>query len=142
MVGDSDLARDVVQEAFARAVRKRGSMNHLVSVESWLWAILANAARDQNRRRRRLRASFDRLGYSSNGYGIAADRADVVREAETVRRGLLELPERQRTMLFLHYYAGLDYSGIARVLEVAPGTVGATLNAARTSLRRRLQEER
>ena len=40
-------------------------------------------------------------------------------------------PQRQREIVFLHYYADLDYASIAEALEISPGTVGATLNAAR-----------
>jgi RNA polymerase sigma factor (sigma-70 family) len=50
------------------------------------------------------------------------------------------LPERQRLALFLRYYADLDYQSIAATLGVAPGTVGATLNAAHAALRNSLKE--
>ena len=49
---------------------------------------------------------------------------------------LHELPDRQRTVLFLRYYADLDYRAIADVLEMEVGTVGSTLNAALAALRR------
>ena len=50
------------------------------------------------------------------------------------------MPERRRLILFLHYYADLDYATIAAVLEISPGTVGATLHSARAALRRLLEE--
>ena len=53
---------------------------------------------------------------------------------------LVRLPERQRLVLFLRYFADLPYEAIADALEISPGTVAATLNAAHRSLRRRLQE--
>jgi DNA-directed RNA polymerase specialized sigma24 family protein len=43
-------------------------------------------------------------------------------------------------MLFLRYYADLDYRQIARILEVEVGTVSATLSAAHTKLRVALGE--
>jgi RNA polymerase sigma factor (sigma-70 family) len=57
-----------------------------------------------------------------------------------VRAAIAALPERQRLVLFLRYFADLDYATIADALEIAPGTVGATLNNARGSLRRVLEE--
>jgi DNA-directed RNA polymerase specialized sigma24 family protein len=51
------------------------------------------------------------------------------------------LPERQRLVLFLRYYADLDYHTIATALEIADGTVAATLNAAHTTLRKQLEVE-
>ena len=50
------------------------------------------------------------------------------------------LPERQRLILFLHYYADLDYATIAEAIGISTGTVGATLHTARANMRRRLEE--
>jgi RNA polymerase sigma factor (sigma-70 family) len=50
------------------------------------------------------------------------------------------LPKGQRLIVFLHYYADLDYGAIAEAIGVSTGTVGATLHTARASVRRRLEE--
>jgi DNA-directed RNA polymerase specialized sigma24 family protein len=65
---------------------------------------------------------------SENGFG------------DPVRAAVAALPERQRLTLFLRYYADLDYDAIAATVGVAPGTVGATLNAAHAALRSSLKE--
>jgi RNA polymerase sigma-70 factor, ECF subfamily len=57
-----------------------------------------------------------------------------------IRRQLRALPERQRLAVFLRYYADLSYDEIAEVLEVRPGTVAASLNAAHRTLRSELAE--
>jgi RNA polymerase sigma factor (sigma-70 family) len=57
-----------------------------------------------------------------------------------VRALIATLAERQRLALFLRYYADLDYARIAEVLEIQPGTVGATLNHAHAALRTALEE--
>jgi RNA polymerase sigma factor (sigma-70 family) len=51
-----------------------------------------------------------------------------------------ELPERQRTVLFLRYYADLDYRAIAAALGIRPGTVAATLSAAHRAIRAQLED--
>jgi len=63
------------------------------------------------------------------------------RDAE-LRVALARLPERQRTAVFLRYYADLDYAAIGGALGISTGTVAATLNQAHTALRRRLEEVR
>jgi DNA-directed RNA polymerase specialized sigma24 family protein len=68
--------------------------------------------------------------------------AAPLEEPTPVAEAIARLPERQRHALFLRYYADLDYESIATALQVSSGTVGATLNAAHTSLRRLLQEVR
>ena len=44
-------------------------------------------------------------------------------------------------MLFLRYYADLDYRQIAQALGIREGTVGATLNHAHAAIRRALETE-
>ena len=68
--------------------------------------------------------------------------ATPVEEPTRVAESIARLPERQRLVLFLRYYADLDYASIATTLQISTGTVGATLNAAHASLRRLLQEVR
>jgi RNA polymerase sigma factor (sigma-70 family) len=65
----------------------------------------------------------------------------VAARAEEIGLPLELLTERQREVLFLHYYADLDYDMIARALGISPGTVGATLSAARQTLRGAITKE-
>ena len=57
-----------------------------------------------------------------------------------VRAAVEQLPERQRLILFLRYYADLDYRSIGETLSISDGTVAATLNAAHARLRQLLME--
>jgi len=125
IAGDEESGRDAVQEAFAKALRKRRRFRGDGSLEAWVWRIVVNAAHDAGRKRRR------------------AASAPTPVEARAAELGLpLELlTERQREVLFLHYYADLDYSTIAAALGISSGTVGATLSAARLTLRGALTKE-
>jgi DNA-directed RNA polymerase specialized sigma24 family protein len=67
--------------------------------------------------------------------GLSKSAADVA-----LRTLVAELPERQRLVLFLRYYADLDYCMIGSVLGIRPGTVAATLNAGHRAIRARLEE--
>ncbi len=130
IIGDRELALDAVQEGFALAVRQRASFRGDGPLEAWLWRIVVNAARAQFRRRP-TEVEIDPRA-SGNGH---VDEAD-----DRIRAAILLLPERQRLVLFLRYYADLDYAAIAGALEISVGTVGATLNAAHTSISRVLQK--
>lgn len=131
ITGDVDLAADAVQEGFVRAVRLRRSYRGSGSVEAWLWRIVVNAARDQASRSQTFAASQE---LTPAGPEISA--ADPAR----LRALLAGLPERQRLVLFLRYYADLDYEAIAAALQISAGTVGATLHTARATLRAQIQE--
>ena len=126
--GDLESARDAVQEAFAAAVRGRSRFRREGTLEAWLWPIVINKARDRVRRPVELPVDVEP---SADGHE---------RESDALRVALAALPERQRLATFLRYYADLDYEGIAAVLGISAGTVGATLNAAHAALRTRLEE--
>ena len=123
IAGDRELGCDAVQEAFAKAVRNARSFRGTGSLEAWVWRIVVNAAHDARRRRLVLAEPSE---HSENGHPPALP--------------LELLTERQREIVFLHYYADLDYAAIADALAISPGTVGATLTAARRTLRGALEE--
>jgi RNA polymerase sigma-70 factor (ECF subfamily) len=128
IAGDRALGEDAVQDAFAKAVRRRRSYRGHGSLEAWVWRIVVNAARDSRRKRRPLLGLGDPPEVATpNGCGPSLP--------------LELLTERQREVLFLHYYADLDYATIAEALGVSPGTVGATLSTARRVLRQALAPE-
>ena len=125
IAGDEESGRDAVQEAFAKAVRRRRRFRGEGQLEAWVLRIVVNAARDARRRRSR---------------SIELPRPLAPR-AEELRVPLELLTDRQREVLFLHYYADLDYSTIASALGISPGTVGAILTTARQTLRDALAKE-
>jgi RNA polymerase sigma-70 factor (ECF subfamily) len=133
VLGEPEAARDAVQEAFARALRDARCFRGEGTLEAWLWRIVVNVARDAARRSRFADLSADELADLAT---LGVDRADV----GDLREELRTLPERQRLAVFLHYYADLPYDEVARLLAVAPGTIAASLNAARKTLRHRIEE--
>lgn len=132
IVGSPAGGRDAVQEAFARAVRRRRQFRGDGPLEGWLWQAVLNEARTQ---RRRL-AARERAELAAALPAPRAGEPDDTAVGALVR----SLPERQRLAVFLRYYADLSYDQIAEVLGVRPGTVAASLSAAHASLRLRLEE--
>ncbi len=70
VVGSHDIAREVVQEAFARALRDRRKFRREGSLEAWVWRIAFNVAL---RTRRDLRRSWD-LDQAAAGVELRAER--------------------------------------------------------------------
>ncbi len=122
ITGDAERGADAVQEAFAKAVRRRLDFRREGSLEGWLWRTVVNCARDQVRRPQRS---------SSTPEPVVPTEPDHDR----LRSWIAQLPERQRLVLFLRYYADLDYRQIAHALGIRTGTVAAALNAAHAALR-------
>jgi RNA polymerase sigma factor (sigma-70 family) len=110
-------------------VYRRGQFRGEGNLEAWLWRIVVRSSRDLTARiARRPSVPFGdesaiRTVESLGDNGSAAEQL------------IAELPERQRLVLFLRYYADLEYATIAEALEISGGTVGATLTQARDNLR-------
>lgn len=128
--GSREAAPDLVQEAFVRAVRGAVSFRGEGPLEAWLWRIVVNVAR--NGRREPLTVALpEELSVADNSAPGAAQ--------PEVRAAVSRLSERQRLVLFLRYYADLDYATIAEALSISSGTVGATLTTARAELAEALE---
>jgi RNA polymerase sigma-70 factor (ECF subfamily) len=140
LTGDEGLGCDAVQEAFVRAVRGRARFRGSGPVGAWVWRIVVNEAH------RRRDARRDEPGLPDKRVAATeSDNSDSVydnSDSVYVRGLIAELPQRQRLVLFLRYYADLDYATIAEVLDISTGTVAATLHRAHARLDHDLQEVR
>jgi RNA polymerase sigma-70 factor (ECF subfamily) len=129
VVGSHDLAREVVQEAFARALRERRQFRGEGILEAWVWRIALNVAL---KTRRELRREWEL------DWELPASPSDPDRD---MRSAVQALPPRRRLVIFLRYFADLSYSEIAEVMGVTEGTVAAALAQAKAELGRRLEVE-
>lgn len=128
ITGDRDSALDAVQEGFADALRRSGQWAGRGSLEGWVWRCVVNRAR-KTRTRAVLELPLD---------GKQATPGDSV-VSELAGR-LAALPERQRLVVFLRYFADLEYREIGAALGIETGTVSATLHAAHANLRAGYEE--
>jgi RNA polymerase sigma-70 factor (ECF subfamily) len=128
-IAGEDASHDVVQEGFVRALERRRQFRG-GSLEAWIWKAVLRKAFDERRRRTTVPLE-DELGAEL----IESDRDPEL--AKAVRT----LAPRRRLAVFLRYFADLSYAEIADVLEVAEGTVAATLSQAHAELRAGLQLE-
>jgi RNA polymerase sigma-70 factor (ECF subfamily) len=128
IVGDYEQAHDVVQEAFVRALGARKDFRG-GSPEAWLWTIVKRQALDARRP--------TELPWQ-DAFELGAE--DPERDPE-LAAALRRLAPRRRLIVFLRYFADLQYDEIARLCEIDEGTVGATLAAAHADLCRALELE-
>ena len=126
IVRDREAACDIVQEAFASAVRRRGAFRSEGPLEAWLWRAVVNASLTHVRRSR------------PRPLPAAAETAEEPTH-DDVHDAVAALPERQRLAVFLRYYADLDYRAIGELLGVSDGTARASVHAAHAALRRTLE---
>lgn len=127
LVGDPDLAADVVQESFVRLLDNPLPDDE---VRRWLFTVATNLVRDdarmRTRRQRLLAERYERSDLSPDP-AEEPDRTAVRSERiAAVRAALDELAERDRRMLLMRE-EGFRYAEIAEAVGVAPGSVGTLL---------------
>lgn len=143
MCGEAELAEELMQETFVRALRAAKRYRPEGKLSTWLFSIAANLLRDWWRRQARRGVHLpldDAPGLPGGGPGteeIALGRL----EQGQVRMALLALPLEQRSALVLRYYHDLSYEEIAGVLAVPIGTVRSRIHNGLARLKRLLIEE-
>ena len=130
-------AEDLMHEAFLRVWDRRES----VRVEG-LDALLYTTALNLARNRLRWRELWRFVGFEADDQAPDDPLLDADgRQAESrLRQALNELTVEQRNVMLLAEYAGMTTDEIAKVLHIAPGTVGSRKHAAKQRLRALLGE--
>jgi len=132
LMGSHDAARDVVQEAFAQALRDRRDFRGDGSLAGWVWRIaFRTALRSRQNGHREL--TLDEL------VEVAPPPRDE-RDPE-LAAALRSLSPRRRLVVYLRYFADLPYAEIASLLDISEGTVAATLSQAHAELLEQLRDQ-
>lgn len=126
ILGDREDARDVAQEALARAYARWSVVEPHAA--PWVARVAGNEALSITRRR----ASRQRHRPSSVEQ---SDPTDRVHERRRLVEALAALPRRQRDTVLLRYVADLPESDVARLLGCSVGTVKSQTHRALHRLR-------
>ncbi len=150
MVGNPEDARDVCQEALAKAYLNIGRLRDGAKFRSWLHYIALNLVRDRTRTKK---SKTVLKSYEEGGLEVFPDGATRSRQTATERqvdrtslRDLMDevlagLPVEQRTAIVLREYQGFTSDEIAEMTGVPSATVRSRIfygfRALRTTLRER-----
>jgi len=134
--GSSAEAEDALQEGLLKAYRAFGGFRSDSPVRPWLVRIVANEARNRRRaagRRVRLAERAAALPATTGAEPDATVLADL--DAGALLDALRRLDERDRTVVALRYFAGLNEAEMAVAMDCPAGTVKSRLSRALTRLR-------
>jgi len=142
--GSAADADDLAQEALLRAVRSLRSFDPVRgSLESWLWRIVANAAKDSARRRQRARDLIASLRFAAPREAESVEDAVLERLRDTELHDRLKLlPQRDRTLLALRYGVGLDTDEVGAAIGLNADSAGKAIRRALRRLRALMEESR
>jgi len=118
---------DAVQEALCRAWEKRSQLRDERYLNTWVIRILINECRNIQRK-------------SRNDEELA--EIPVLQDVDKeLHDAILNLPEKLRLPLVLHYMEGYRVKEVATILRIPQGTVKTRLAAGRRELKKLLSEE-
>ena len=149
MVKDRDLADDIFQETFIKAVRviDEGRYTDNGKFLSWILRIAHNQVIDYFRAQRQDKSvSESEAGYDMLGTLRFAERtvedAMVSEQIERDVRALIELlPPEQREVVMMRYFSGLSFKDIAEQTDVSINTALGRMRYALINLRRMIKEK-
>lgn len=138
LCGDWHRADDLAQTAFVALHRRWNRIRDRGATDAYLRKTLIRASIDESRRPWRREQQVERLPEPEPAGGLldeqVATRADLL-------AGLRDVPPKQRAVLVLRYFEGLDVAGVAKALGCSEGNVKSQTARGLTRLRTALGEE-
>lgn len=142
IVGDRDIAEDVVQDALIQAWQHLPDLREPSALRPWLMRIVVNQCISFKRRLSRT-ATFMRNMLSEQETQLIAQAADEYKgrlERDwDLAHAIENLPAKQRDVIMLHYYHSMTLPEMARALSTSENTLKKRIQSALTNLRRLLR---
>ena len=131
--GSRSGAEDLAQEAFLAAHRRWDDVGRFERPDAWVRRVVANLSVSNLRRR-----VVEARAYARIALGSAEDLPELSADDVEFWRAVRSLPRRQSQVVALHYLEDMSVLEVARVLDMAEGTVKKHLHDGRRTLASRL----
>lgn len=128
--GNKEVAADLVQTTFLHVHRARQDFDPKRAFRPWMFAIAANARREYWRKRKRRPEEPLDPEYQ----GSVAPQASTATD-RAVRRAVETLPDNQKDVVLLRWYAGLTFPEIAKSLGIQTSAAKVRAHRATKALR-------
>jgi RNA polymerase sigma-70 factor, ECF subfamily len=148
MVRDRELAEDLAQETFVKALNAIDSYRPEFKFSSWIFKIANNAAIDHLRRRELDTLSLDGSPHAETPEAMQATALQIGARQETpldtveakelgsaIEAAIGSLRPEYRSCILLRHVEGRAYEEIAEMLNLPLGTVKTYIHRARNELR-------
>lgn len=135
IVGNNELAEDVVQDVVIKMWNKRGERHQYKNLESYCMRMTKNLSIDKTRAKHYQHIALDKTAEpaqdSLNPYQQMVQK-DTMTQIEELMQ---DLPEKQRMVMQLRDIEGMEYAEIAEILEIPLNQVKVNLFRARKKIR-------
>ncbi len=140
--GDSDAARDIVQDAWADIVKGLPSLTDANVFPAWAYRIVTRRAADSIRKAQQRRKTTSAFAAEPAPEAPSAAIFENAVNAGPLAAALAALPPDQRAAIGLFYQEEFSVAEIAAALKVPAGTIKTRLMHARRKLRAALEERK
>jgi len=147
-VKDKAVAQDIFQETFIKVIHtlKKGKYNELGKFIPWVMRIAYNLSIDYFRKRNKTK--FVRSKDDFNIFDVIKD-SSISKEDEMIHKRILSdvkrllhyLPESQREVVKMRYYANMSFSEIAESSNISINTALGRMRYALINLRKIIKEQ-
>ena len=132
-------AEDYAQEVFLKAFEKLESFKGEVPFSSWLNKIAYNMAVNHYHKRRRAHVEVA-MPFEPRDTSLGPELRVLRNELrERVRKVLKKIPDIYKPVIDLHYFEGLSYPEISRLLSIPVNTIKSYVFRTKQLLRSRLE---
>ncbi len=131
-------AEDFAQEVFLKAFEKLHTFQGKVPFASWLHKVAYNLAINHYHQRRRSRVEVPIPAEPRDPSLDPESRVLRNELMEKVRRALRKIPDMYKQVIRMHFFEGLSYLEISRILSVPVNTIKSHVFRAKQLLRIRL----
>ena len=140
LIGNSDAARDVVQDAWVEIVRGIPRLIDTATFPAWAYRIVTRRCARWIRKTQRTRRIATAYAAEPTAPAIA-DGGEYASDISRLSRAMEQLSPDHRAAIALFYLEDLSVAEIAIALDTPPGTVKTRLMHARDKLRRILNSK-
>jgi RNA polymerase sigma-70 factor, ECF subfamily len=137
---DPEAARDLTQDTFVSFWKHRDNLDCCSSPKSYLYKIARNLAINHVTRKSPVSSFSGKVNFLVHIGNNPMDDYDHLMLFDDYQRAINLLPERCRATFILSRFEGLEYSEIAKVLNVSIQTVKNQMNKAFAVLRKHLSQ--
>ncbi len=139
LLGDTERARDAVQDSWIEILRGLGRLEDLAAFPAWAFQIVTRRCQRLFRGSDLQRRVADALCIDEEEFSTDVPDGELDADIDQVMAALQSLPAAQRAVLSLFYLESLSVAEIAVALDVPPGTVKTRLMHARNRIRAQLE---
>lgn len=140
-LGNEEVAQDLTSKVFEKALRGLGSFRWQgVPFSAWLFRISRNLFFDHLRAvRGKPKITIEEVPHLKGDFPTQFEELERTQENALLEQALVQLPPREREIIYLKFYEGLTNRAIAKITKLSETNVGTILYRTLRKLREDLK---